>query len=217
DAEIVGEDAEFSRVGNSARFTHGLRPGRNRKFDGAFFPAVGLFATHTAGEFLPGHRGQLLGFEDQLFGGRAVRGYDAAKSAHFANVADERARVDIPDSGNLVAIQIELRGFRGAPVRGDLRELAYDQRFDIRPRGLFIIKIGADIAYMRVRQADDLPGITWIGENFLITGEAGIENDFAAAARDRAGSTAVKEAPVFQSESGGSVRNFGQFVLPECS
>src|SRR5271163_1856725 len=52
DPEIVRQNTEFSRVGNSARFTHGLRPRRNRKFDGAFFPAVGLFATHTAGEFL---------------------------------------------------------------------------------------------------------------------------------------------------------------------
>jgi hypothetical protein len=60
-----------------------------------------------------------------------------------------------------------------------------------------------------------LPGIAWVGENFLITSEAGIENDFAAAARDGAGRAAVKNAPVFQRESGGSVRNFGQFVLPE--
>jgi len=67
---------------------------------------------------------------------------------------------------------------------------------------------------MRVGQTNDLARITRVGENFLITGEAGIENDFAAAARDRAGSAAVKDAPVFQSERGGPVRNFGQMVLP---
>jgi hypothetical protein len=50
---------------------------------------------------------------------------------------------------------------------------------------------------VRVRQADNLPGVTGIGEYFLISGEAGIENDFAAAARDRAGRAAVKDAPVF--------------------
>jgi hypothetical protein len=58
-----------------------------------------------------------------------------------------------------------------------------------------------------------LPGIARVGENFLITGEAGVENDFAAAARDRACSTAVKDAPVFQRESRGSVLNFGQWLL----
>jgi hypothetical protein len=50
-----------------------------------------------------------------------------------------------------------------------------------------------------------LPGIAGIGENFLITGEAGVENDFAAAARDRARGAAVKDAPVFQRENRRSV------------
>jgi hypothetical protein len=66
---------------------------------------------------------------------------------------------------------------------------------------------------MRICQANDLPGVAGIGENFLITGEAGIENDFAAAARDGACRAAVKYAPVFQSECGGSVLDFGQVVL----
>jgi hypothetical protein len=66
---------------------------------------------------------------------------------------------------------------------------------------------------MWICQANDLPGVAGVCENFLITGEAGIENDFAAAARDSACGTAVKYAPVFQSESGGSVLNFGQVVL----
>jgi hypothetical protein len=49
---------------------------------------------------------------------------------------------------------------------------------------------------MGISQADDLPGIAWVGEYFLITSKAGIENNFAAAARDRARRTAVKDAPV---------------------
>jgi hypothetical protein len=67
---------------------------------------------------------------------------------------------------------------------------------------------------VRIGQTDDLPGIAGVGENFLITGEAGIENNFAAAARDRARRAAVKNAPVFQREYRGSVLNFGQWVLP---
>jgi hypothetical protein len=66
---------------------------------------------------------------------------------------------------------------------------------------------------VRVSQADNLPGVTGIGENFLISGEAGIENDFAAPARDGAGRAAIKYAPVFQRECGGSVLNFGQCVF----
>jgi hypothetical protein len=67
---------------------------------------------------------------------------------------------------------------------------------------------------VRIGQTNDLPGVAGVGENFLITGKAGIENDFAATARDRARGAAVKEAPVFQREYRGSVLNFGQWVLP---
>jgi hypothetical protein len=70
---------------------------------------------------------------------------------------------------------------------------------------------------VRICQADDLSRIAGVGENFLVTGEAGIENDFAAAARDRACRAAVKDAPVFQRENRGSVLNFGQCVLPYLS
>jgi hypothetical protein len=98
-----------------------------------------------------------------------------------------------------------------------LRKFADDQRFDVRASGFFIVEIRADIADMRIRKANNLAGIAGVGENFLITREAGIENDFAAAARDGASRAAVKYAPVFQSESGGSVLNFGQCVLQEWS
>ncbi len=217
DAKVVGSDAEFASVRNSSGLAHGFGPRRNGEFDGAFFPAVGFFAGDMAGEFLPGHQRNLFGFVDELVGGRAVGGNYAAERADVANVADERACVDIPDGGNLVAIQIELGSFGGAPVRRDLGKLADDKRFDVGARRFFIVEIRADIADVRIGEADDLAGIAGVGENFLITGEAGVENDFAAPARDGASRTAVKYAPVFQSESGGSVLNFVQCVLQEWS
>jgi hypothetical protein len=70
---------------------------------------------------------------------------------------------------------------------------------------------------VRISQTDNLAGVTWVGKDFLISGEAGIENDFAAAARDRARRAAVKNAPVFQRENRGSVLNFRQWVLPSGS
>lgn len=111
-------------------------------------------------------------------------------------------------------VQIELRGLRGTPVRRELGEFPDDQGFDIRSAGLFILEIRADISDVRISKADNLPRITWVCENFLISGEAGVENDFAAPARDGAGRAAVKDAPVFQRECRGSVLNFGQWFLP---
>jgi len=107
-----------------------------------------------------------------------------------------------------------LSGLRRAPVGRNLRKFPHDERFDVRLRRFLIFKIRADISDVRISQADNLPGVTGVGENFLITGEAGIENDFAAAARDRARRAAVKDAPVLQRENRRSVLNFGQWVLP---
>ena len=95
-----------------------------------------------------------------------------------------------------------------------MRKLADNQRLNVRPARLFIFQIRPDVADVRVSKADNLPRVTWVGENFLITGKAGIENDFAAAARDGAGGASVKEAPVFQREGRGSVLDFCQWSLP---
>jgi hypothetical protein len=67
---------------------------------------------------------------------------------------------------------------------------------------------------VRIGQTDNLSRVAGVSEDFLVTGEAGIENDFAAAARDGARRPAVKDAPVFQRECRRSVVNFGQWVLP---
>jgi hypothetical protein len=128
-------------------------------------------------------------------------------------VPHQRARVNIPDRRNFVAVQVKLRALRGSPVGRNLGKLPDDERFDVWPPGLLIFKIGADVADVRIGEADNLSRIAGIGENFLVTGEAGIENDFAAPARDRARGAAVKDAPVFQREGRGSVRNFRQRVL----
>jgi len=66
---------------------------------------------------------------------------------------------------------------------------------------------------MRISQTDDLPGIARVCENFLITSKAGIKNDFAAAARNRARRAAIKYAPVLERQSCGTMQNFGQCAL----
>ena len=70
---------------------------------------------------------------------------------------------------------------------------------------------------MGIREADNLAGIAGIGENFLVTGEAGIENDFAAAARASACRAAVKNSSVLERENGRAQRSFRQWFLQERS
>ena len=102
----------------------------------------------------------------------------------MADVAHERARIQVPDHRDAVALEIGLRGVAGAPVGSQLREFADDQRLDVRALGFLVVEIGADVADVRIGKADDLAGVAGIGENFLVAGEAGIENDLATAPGD---------------------------------
>ena len=56
---------------------------------------------------------------------------------------------------------------------------------------------------MRVGETNNLSGVTGIGENFLVSGEAGIKNGFSAAARFRTRGASFKNSPVFQRKRGG--------------
>ena len=151
-----------------------------------------------------------------MIGRSAVGRNHTTQCADFANVADECAGIKIPDDRNLVAVQIKMRGFGGAPVRSDLGEFTHDERFDVRLACFFIVEIRANISDVGIGQTNNLPGVAGIGEHFLIAGEAGIENNFSAAARDRASRAAVKYAPVLERQNCGSMQNFGQCVL-RCS
>jgi len=69
---------------------------------------------------------------------------------------------------------------------------------------------------MGIGETDDLAGITGVGENFLVTGEAGIKNDFAAVARASARRAAFKYSSVFQREDRATCE-LRQCVLPNWS
>ena len=112
-----------------------------------------------------------------------------------------------------MTIKVELGCLGRTPIRRNLGEFTNDQRLDIGTGGFFIVEIGANIANVGIGQANNLSRITGIGENFLITGKASIENDFAATAGDGARRPAVKYAPVFERENGRSVKNFCQCIL----
>jgi hypothetical protein len=70
---------------------------------------------------------------------------------------------------------------------------------------------------MRVREANSLPGITGIAENFLVAGETGIENNFAATTGARTRRTAVKNSPVLERENRATCGDLVQCVLQKIS
>ena len=112
-----------------------------------------------------------------------------------------------------MACQVLLRRFARAPIGSQRRKLAHYESFDVRFRRFLVIKICADVPNVRISEADNLAGITGIGENFLVTREAGVKNNFSAAARASAGRAAVKYASVFQRENRAPCALLRQCVL----
>jgi hypothetical protein len=80
-----------------------------------------------------------------------------------------------------------------------------------------VLEIRAHIADVRISEADNLAGIAGIAEDLLIPREAGIKNDFTAAARTSARSAPVKGSSVLQRENGRAKRCFRQRFLQERS
>src|SRR5262249_16092415 len=71
------------------------------------------------------------------------------------------------------------------------------------------------VADVRIGEADNLACVAWVGENFLVPGERGIENDFASPARACAGGAALKYAPVFERKNGVCGCGVPSYLLPE--
>ena len=66
---------------------------------------------------------------------------------------------------------------------------------------------------MRVGEADNLSGVAWIRENFLISGEAGVENSFPAPSGYSARGASNENTPVFKRKRGGLSNLMGQRIL----
>ena len=112
-----------------------------------------------------------------------------------------------------MALKIYLRGFFRAPIRRQARKFAYDQRFDVRARRFLVVGIRADISDVWVGEADNLSGVAWVRENFLVSGEAGIENSFPAPSGFSARGASNENSPVFQRKRGGLSDLMGQRIL----
>src|SRR5215469_3413771 len=121
-----------------------------------------------------------------------------AHHAMIPQMAHQSARIDIREHWHFELLQIFFRHLLRAPVRADARELAYDQPFNPRTRSLVIVLVGTVISDLWIRQNDDLSGVGGIGENFLVSGDGSIKNDFAVAFAFGAVAFASEDSTVFQ-------------------
>src|SRR2546423_1344398 len=61
-----------------------------------------------------------------------------------------------------------------------------------------VLRIGAVIPDLRIREDDDLPGVARVRKDFLVAGERRIKNDFALGLAARAVTFAAEDPAVFQ-------------------
>jgi len=100
-----------------------------------------------------------------------------------ANSAGERARVDAGEADDAARFEPLVEMASRAVIRrrrdGGVQHDAARPRRRRHVHRLDVVLVGADIADMREREGDDLPGVGGIGEDLLVAGHGGVEADLA--------------------------------------
>ena len=117
-----------------------------------------------------------------------------------AEVADQRARIEVVDDGDAGACGESVGLVIRPPVGGDRGELADGKAFDVGALGFVVLDGGAVVPDLGVGEDDDLAGIGWVGEYFLVSGEGGIEHDLTRPFGGRTKTPALEDRTVFQGE-----------------
>ena len=118
------------------------------------------------------------------------------------------ARVSMPQSPitpRRLEPLVEVAGGAVVRRRGDVgvQDDAARARRRREVDGLDVLLVGADIADMREREGDDLPGIGRIGEDFLVAGHRGVEADLADRVAGRAEPHAFQHGAVGEHQERG--------------
>ena len=114
-----------------------------------------------------------------------------------------RARVSTPDMPTMPRAVSHWSQMLAGPIAGGLRyrrvdNAAPDTGGGGEIRRLDVLGIGAGVADMREGKHHDLPGIGRIGEDFLISGNRGVEANLARGLSNRANAEALNNQAVGQ-------------------
>ena len=119
-----------------------------------------------------------------------------------ADAPRERPRVDALYAQNAVAFQVVAKGFVRTPVAGQFTVFPDHETLHLGPPRLDVDRIDAVVADERVGHRDNLAPVGWVGEDFLVSGDAGIEDDLALAFTGRAEGFSLVAGAVFQGKYG---------------
>ena len=172
DAEVVGHDVQpLVRADGCAR---ALRP------DTSLVPLEVALGGNDLGEVHALQARELARGLYRRAGVDLLARHDAAGlCAGLTQDACQAPRIDSRDRHDASALQELAERLVGAPVARARRQIADDEARGIDLRGLEVLRRGAGVADVRTGECDDLAGIGGVGEDLLIAGQRGVENDFA--------------------------------------
>ena len=149
-------------------------------------------------------------------------GDDGIRHAVLADQHGQGARVDAGYADNAARAQPLVQVLAG-PVAGGLRyrrmhNAAPDARGGGEVRCLDVLGIGAGVADVREGKHHDLPGIGRVGEDFLISGNRGVEANLACGLSNRANAEALNNQAIGQNNRGcvGAIAPCGGAVCVCC-
>ena len=188
DSKVVGNDATSGRRGwgiATLRRPHAFPPRRR------VAAADNLREIHALKSRKSTRASQCLSFI-----GVRSRQDTAPERTLLADQPRQAPRVDIGDRDNAPAPQEFRQRGRRPPTAGTQRQVPDHEPFRPDPAGLHVLRIGARVADVGVGERHDLTGVGWIGEDLLVAGHGGIENDFANSRASRSNGGAVKQTAV---------------------
>lgn len=136
-------------------------------------------------------------------------GNDGSHGAFVSQVKDEGAGVDSLYARDVVFCHVISQVDLAAPVAGGTAEFLYDEGGNLGI-GRFVVQfVDAVVSDLGVGHYDHLAQVGGVGKNFLVTGHAGIKNDFGCHLCGGTKGTSVEDCAVFKYERRGYLVVYG--------
>ena len=196
-------------------------------------PVVGLGRRHHTSQILACHAGGRSGTRNSSLDvgrrrnqPRRKRDDAAVLGTGTSKHPGQASGVDVGDRHRTLALQVGVERHARAEIGHAQRQVLDDQTGGIDFGGFDVLGVDAVAADVRISQRDDLPAVARIGENFLVTGERGVEHKLANGDPVGADGTALKDRAIckgedsggqdWQQEEGSGIRASPASLKPQC-
>lgn len=134
---------------------------------------------------------------------------DGPHGAFVSQMKDESTGIDTLNAGDVMLLHIICKVDLTAPVAGGRAEFLDHKGGNLGTGGFVVQFVNAVVPDLGVGHDDHLAQVRGVGKNFLITGHAGIKNDFGGHLSGGSKRTSVEDCAVFEYERCGYLVVYG--------